>query len=174
MSWISTHRRFVTFLTVVALQVIVVAAATAREEYYRRSGEQIVVRTVPVDPFDLLRGQYVILSYAFENPPDYFRWSYVKGDTVYVVLRRQGKSWRRDGYEDSVPSRSSRDPDTVYLKGRATSGFGQLRVAFPNLSRYYVREGTRAPRTPPDVVLSVRGDGTARIVRLAIHGKTWP
>jgi len=174
MSWVRSHVRFAVFAAVVALQALVLMGATAREEYYRHTGEEILVRTIPVDPFDLLRGQYVILGFGFQNPPGWFEYFYDEGDSVYVVLTRKGRYWLRDGYEASVPSRSSRDADTVYLKGRVASSSAFPRVAFPDLSRFYVREGTRPPRKLPDVVLSVRGDGTARIIRLEIDGRPWP
>ena len=174
MSWVRAHMRGVAFAAVVSLQALVLMGATAREEYYRHTGEEVVVRTVPVDPFDLLRGQYVILGYGFQSPPDWVEYFYEDGETVYVVLTRKGRYWLRDGYESSAPSRSSRDADTVYLKGRVSSSSNFARVEFPDLSRFYVREGTPPPREPPDVVLSVRGDGTARIVRLEVDGRPWP
>ena len=170
MIWLRAHARLAVFAVLVAAQAAVVIAFVAREEVYRRSGKEVVVHTIPVDPRDLLRGQYLMLGYRFQNLSNLAGGYVGPGDSVYVELRRRGRYWLAAGYRDSLGRRAE---DTVYLRGRVASGFPP-RAEFPDISRYYVREGTPDPTEPPDVRLSVRGDGTARIVGLEIDGEPWP
>jgi len=186
MTWIRKHARLVVFAALVAVQLAAVATVTAREEYYRRTGEEIVLRSEPVDPRDLLRGDYVILGYAMQTipvsgSPIRVNWWGQEGDDVYVVLEQRGRYWEPVEVRRSNESRSSRAKGTVILKGRIDSGFesqrgrGDLfRISYPSLERYYIPQGTGAPDTPPDVVVSVQGDGTARIKRLELAEARWP
>ncbi len=165
------RRRLWLFVALVAAQVILVAAFAAREEVYRRTGEEVLVRTIPVDPEDLLRGQYLTLVYRFQSLEGLPSENGAEEDSVYVELRREGRYWEPVAVRGELRSRSSVSDDSVLVRGKRAA-FD--RAEFPDLSRYYVRQGTPPPPKPPDVLLSVRGDGIARIVRLEIDGKRWP
>jgi uncharacterized membrane-anchored protein len=49
----------------VALQLVFFIGWTSREQLRRSTGPSILVKVVPVDPRDLLRGQYLTLAYQF-------------------------------------------------------------------------------------------------------------
>lgn len=98
-------------------------------------GKTVVLRVVPVDPRDLMRGDYVILSYEASRVP-------IDGDPphgvspntpVYVILEPEedGQHWH------AVKATLSRPWEGTYLAGR-TDGRG---VRF-GIEAYYVREGT--------------------------------
>ena len=52
-------------------------------------GSSVVVRTLPVDPRDLLRGQYIQLQYPFSRAPSSIQGS--SNSTIWVVLGLQKK-----------------------------------------------------------------------------------
>lgn len=167
------HLRLGLFAGFVATLLLIVGAGIAREEYYLRSGQEIVLQSVPVDPVDLLRGQYVTLSYVAQSVPARCFDDNNDGQ-VYVRLAQDGRYWVPVECDDTRESRTSLESDNVVLKARIPPGSSQSRVEYPNTDRYYVPDGTPAPPKLPDVVLSVNGDGTARVKRLEVDGKPWP
>jgi uncharacterized membrane-anchored protein len=46
-----------------ALQTLLIAAVPAQAIYTQMTGKTVVLKTAPVDPYDVLRGYYTILSY---------------------------------------------------------------------------------------------------------------
>lgn len=160
------------FVAAVLAQALVVIGFVAREELYRSTGREILVRTEPVDPDDPLRGQYFVLGYRFQRLSTFSGngSSGGPGTTVYVELREQGRYWEPVRSHRSLPTGINAS-GAVFIKGSLRSaGFAE----FPDLSRYYVEQGTPPPPVQPDAVLAVRDDGTARIVRLEVFGDTWP
>ena len=85
------------------------------KEYTLRTGTEVVLKTEPIDPRDLFRGDYVILNYEIstldldevpvEDP--YFN----HNDRIYLALTLE------DGY--GVPKKIYRNPpdNELYLKG---------------------------------------------------------
>lgn len=177
MTLLRSHGRLALFVVLVALQAAVVVGAVAREEHFRRTGTDIVLEAVPVDPRDLLRGDFVILAYAVQDLSKVADRDFISAeDDVYVVLEQHGRYWERIAYRDSNPGRAGRPDGTVVLRGvDANSGLRSsgFRVTYQNIDRYYVPEGKGILPSPPDVIV-VSGDGSARIKRLEIEGKPWP
>lgn len=147
-----------------------------------RSGRDVLLKTVPVDPRDLLRGDYVILSYDISRlQPELF-----KGDTpkqseearVYVRLQRQ-----LDGFwaateasfaplspaGDSVVLRSL--PFTYY----PSSALSSVNVEY-GIERFYVPEGEgrtlEEARNAEALSVNIRVDakGKAQIREIAVNG----
>ena len=147
-----------------------------------RSGRDVLLKTVPVDPRDLLRGDYVILSYDISRlQPELF-----KGDTpkqseeakVYVRLERQ-----LDGFwaateasfaplspaGDSVVLRSL--PFTYY----PSSALSSVNVEY-GIERFYVPEGEgrtlEEARNAEALSVNIRVDakGKAQIREIAVNG----
>ncbi len=147
-----------------------------------RSGRDVRLKTVPVDPRDLLRGDYVILSYDISRlQPELF-----KGDTpkqseeaeVYVRLERQ-----LDGFwaateasfaplspaGDSVVLRSL--PFTYY----PSSALSSVNVEY-GIERFYVPEGEgrtlEEARNAEALSVNIRVDakGKAQIREIAVNG----
>ncbi len=57
------NKKHLAFLAAIILFVIVLASGVYTQEDLRRNGQQVILSTVPVDPRDLLRGDYVDLAY---------------------------------------------------------------------------------------------------------------
>jgi uncharacterized membrane-anchored protein len=133
-------------------------------------GASILVRVRPVDPRDLLRGQFMRLAYEFSWPDSSFVTSELPtaGATVWVVMRPDG--------EFHVPSEAlTQRPERVasgevVLRGRVAPG----RFLF-GIERYFVPEGTETPDWQDLTVrLRVGRDGRPRIEEVYLEGAPWP
>ncbi len=168
-----TGRRGALYAALVLLQLVVLAAGVAQGERALRSGTEVRLQSVPVDPRDLLRGDYVILRYAVEDtgalPGPFMQ----EGDRVYLRLRPSGRLWVTVGYEQALTDVAD---DEVLLRGRVAEVEGSrvLRVALDDLGRYYVPEGRGVLDGLPVVVVRVDGEGRGRIDRLELDGRRVP
>ena len=154
----------------VGLQLLFFAGWAMREEGRLTSGASILVKVVPVDPRDLLRGQYVRLGYRFSRPWDSTaaKERVPAGQIVWVVLRPEGEFHEPQRVSRSRPS--GLGPGEVAIQGRASP----FRYEF-GVERYFVRERTATPRVE-DLTVRLRVDpyGVARIERVYLKGVPWP
>jgi uncharacterized membrane-anchored protein len=157
----------------VGLQLLFFAGWAGREQARLVSGASILVKVVPVDPRDLLRGQYLRLAYEFSRPWDstVARINVPVGARVWVVLRRDGGFY--------VPKRlllagpDALDSDAVVIAGRASGRFGP-RYEF-GVEQYFVHEGVETPAASDLTVrLRVTRSGIARIEQVYVKGVPWP
>jgi uncharacterized membrane-anchored protein len=145
------------------LQFAVLVAMIAQRLLLLSTGVTYFVRVVPVDPRDLLRGDYVILSYEFSRVSD------SNPGPIYVTLEPAG-----DG-KHSRPGMYLRTPPAgqPYIKGEVT-GFGR---ADYGIESYFVQEGkghayedaVRAGQLTAEI--AVTDDGRAALKRLHIERK---
>lgn len=85
-----------------------------------RSGNVVTLRTAPVDPRDIFRGDYVILNYDIAQLPlAYLEGDsdFTSGDTVLVELAQENETWKavsvwHEGHEAA--------PDDLIIRGRIT------------------------------------------------------
>lgn len=103
-------------------------------EYVRMTGTKVTLRTVPIDPRSVFRGDYVILGYEAgaglpESPDTLY------GTPIYVVLKDAGGGlYERTRYAEDVPALNEGE---VCLRGK----WFYNRVDFPDISQYFVTEG---------------------------------
>jgi uncharacterized membrane-anchored protein len=147
-------------------------------------GTEVVLKTEPVDPRDLLRGDYVTLGYAISNFPA----TEIEGDAnarveesspVYVALKKGADGvWNKS--RASVAPIPDLKLDEVLIAGRARNGFtpktsDNIRVDY-GIERFYVPEGEgRAIETERnerriDAVIMVNAKGRAQMKRLLDAG----
>lgn len=162
-----SERNILTAIALVALlQFSVLGAMIANEMRPHLSGTTIRVTTVPVDPRDLFRGDYVILRYEFSSLGTIPNSSTFQNDsanrTVYVTMRQEGDIWKATGISRSRPK------DGVFLRGiRKPYGY---EIEY-GIESYFVQEGTgkaiedamRVNRKGVVVELTVASDGKASI-----------
>ena len=166
-------------LLVLALQTAWILGTTFVQERGLAGGKVVLLETQPVDPRDLLRGDYVILNYkisdvalslfspALTNGP-------APGETVYVALGPRGQ------FHEVVLGSTDRITPAggqVVLKGQSRSGWNSaarstVHVEY-GLERYYVREGTGNPRGKLTVQAAVPDSGRAQIKQVFVDGKPY-
>jgi uncharacterized membrane-anchored protein len=161
---------------VVGLQVLWVIGTVAVQEAKLSQGTVVRLETRPVDPRDLLRGDYVILNYdvstldaklfpiALTNPP-------TAGTPVYVRLEPRGEF--HQAVEASLEPLAF-EANRPVLRGTvestrswAPNDSAHVRVNY-GIERFYVREGTGNPRgkLTVDVAIPTSGKGIIREVYL--------
>jgi len=153
----------------------ILAGMVLMKEFTLRTGQDILLKTVPVDPRDLFRGDYVVLAYEISTldltqlPAD--RSSFAPGDRVYVAVVPHGR-YHVAARVDSQPP----EGQGVFLKGQVRSVAGRsLRMEY-GIESYFVPEGKgrvleQARGTHLDVKASVDRFGHAVIKGLLLEGK---
>jgi uncharacterized membrane-anchored protein len=156
-----------------------------------RSGQEVRLEVVPVDPRALFRGDYVVLTYrigAVDVPKDVTT-SFTRGQQVFVTLRPD-ESNRSKAVAISAerPAVSGADivisgvvslPSTCPLNetGGRDCKFGYRAVGVRyGLESYFVPEGEgkkieTTPKALLEVVAAIAPSGQAAIKRLLIDGK---
>ena len=176
---------WVGFVIIGVLQVGAVGAMVMGQASILREGKEVKLATVPVDPRDLLRGDYVVLSYDIST----LDLKHLKGDpafernqSVYVVLAPgAGGYFVPRAAHRALPQVSG---DEVVLQGRVSSATcneaetscTSLIVKY-GLESYFVPEGHGRriedvrDKTRVAVVAAVSAKGQSRIKRLLIDDK---
>jgi uncharacterized membrane-anchored protein len=114
-----SRRRRLAFFGVVVVLVAVPLATIGYNELKLATGDEVRLRTEPVDPIDFFRGRYVTLNYEISRVP--LDGSETEpGTTVYVPLRDAGEFWRGE------PATTERPSGGRFIRGRVGSG-GQIR-----------------------------------------------
>jgi uncharacterized membrane-anchored protein len=157
-----------------------------------RNGTEVRLKTVPVDPRDLFRGDYVVLAYPIsivDGTAGAGDRSFRRGDQVYVTLKPDADGFARAiGIARTRPAASGAD---AVIAGRVLStgacalndageadcaaGSRRLRIAY-GLESYFVPQGEgraieTTERSRIEVVAAVSAGGEAAIKRLLIDGK---
>lgn len=147
-------------------------------------GKEVRLQVIPVDPRDLLRGDYVTLAY----PISQLRTDEVEGDDefhfgepIYVRLREASDGWQATAISDAPPT------DGVFLKGIVEDSYSgesckvaapcqEVRVSY-NLERFFVPEGegreleTLRNDQRISVDVAVADNGRAALKRLLVDGE---
>jgi len=154
----------------VALQILFFIGWVTLEERRRSVGETLLVRTGPVDPRDLLSGQYLALSYEFSRTLKFrdLDREPAEGEEVWVVLRPEGPFHVPDHAESQKPF--DLPPGHHAIVGRRAG----WRTLF-GIEKYFVPEGTETPSYRDTTVrLRVGSDGKPRIESVLVRGEKWP
>ncbi|MEN9576690.1 MAG: hypothetical protein RL514_4545 [Verrucomicrobiota bacterium] len=164
------------FLLVLAAQTALLLALIAQQEYRLAAPTTVLLETAPVDPRDLLRGDYVILNYKVSTLTNGLwdaapagKWS--PGLPVFVSLEQRGQ------FHEAVllsATRPEPQPNRVLIQGHVQPSWNtnQVRVEY-GLERYYVEEGTGNPRGKLTVQVAVGAEGKPVIKQVFIDGKPY-
>jgi len=156
---ISARRSTWVALGIVAgVQVLILGGMIWERASLLRSGREIVLRVVPVDPRSLFRGDYVILNYnisRLELPPGLK--SVHRGSTLYVTLQQtDDMSWEVAGVQANPPRRVKRDQ--IVLKGRVRYVSGATRAATRMATVHYGIESFFVPEGEGKKLETLIGD----------------
>jgi uncharacterized membrane-anchored protein len=177
----------------VVFWLLIFSGFIAYKEYTLRTGTEVLFKTLPVDPRDLFRGDYVTLNYEIstldmEKLPSEES-DFYNDEPVYLALEL------KNGY--GIPKKISTTPpeDGLYIKGKVkdviydwetdesgvTKGEAtvkELRVDY-GIESYFVPEGRgmeiekaqRTEKTEVDAKVIIDKYGNAVIKSLLIDGK---
>jgi uncharacterized membrane-anchored protein len=165
------------FVALVLIQVVVIVGmAAGRESTLRQEETDIKLQTVPVDPRDLFRGDYVVLRYEISTIGTAGLDSSVadlkRGDTVYVALVEGG-----DGHW--VVSDVATAPDESwgrFLRGTVVGIAPHAVDVEYGIEQYFVPEGEGLAierAFDVDVVVAADRSGRGVIRHLIVDGTVW-
>ncbi|PZE19487.1 GDYXXLXY domain-containing protein [Paenibacillus xerothermodurans] len=158
-------------MPLVVLQVLFLAGMAGSYYAVGWYGTEIKLETVPVDPRDLLYGDYVTLRYKIsELSPALWHGkgeAPKRGSAVYVALKPVDGLYEAAGVYEAAPRLEA---GQVAVKGRVQAAWdGGIQVKY-GLERYYVPEGTgvELERTAGDMiaVVKVAAWGQPRLIGL--------
>jgi uncharacterized membrane-anchored protein len=137
-------------LAAVLFQALVLAYMAGERELTLHTGQIIFLRTSPVDPQDIFRGDYISLSYEISTiGPRYLRAGLkgYPGDTY--VTNRQWRDRRvyvsldlkEDGLAELEYASDKRPPSGLFVQGRLERSWGKVLTVRYGLEAYFVQQG---------------------------------
>ncbi|MCX5702591.1 MAG: GDYXXLXY domain-containing protein [Candidatus Omnitrophica bacterium] len=128
------------FFFIAVLWVIVVAAMIISKQSILRKGKAVLLETLPVDPRDLLRGDYVILRYKIstldldqvKSEKPYYK----TGEVIYVRLEPRDKFWEATAVEVKRSADSG-----IYIRGKVGYCYRKELGVIYGIESYFVPEG---------------------------------
>ena len=181
-------------ILVALLQTGVIAYIIVNRAIHLAHGREIVLDAIPVDPRDLLRGDYVRLGYAISRLPGpivQFPAHPHEDMPIFVTLERQEKTGEEKWVAVAATPVRPALPDTdskIVLKGslqwwypydadgRTEHGLDYINLKY-GIESYFVQESTglaleRLTREGAvKTVVSVDRDGMATIKGIVVEGK---
>lgn len=121
-----------------------------------RTGREVVLPIVPVDPRSLFRGDYVILSYDAQNVPGQFVTDELKKArpaVFYVTWEKRGDAWQPAGITTEVLPPAA---DRLSVKARTRHGWWTTRPPRPVPPATVGAVAPASPVSQPEPVLLVR------------------
>jgi uncharacterized membrane-anchored protein len=179
----------VKFILAIVLQVIIIFGIIIFKLSVFTSGTEIWLKIIPVDPRDLLRGDYITFQYSISDLDSYyFGGEQVRnGDTVYVVLRKVEKYWVAQNVQKNKPTGNE-----LFIKGKVERGglgdqldpfssqnfiSSRIHIAY-GIEQYFIPEGKGLDFNFWDrevaAVVAVDDDGNATLKKIYIDDKPWP
>jgi len=164
---------------VVALQTAALVGMVAVKHRTLITGTPILLKTEPVDPRSLFRGDYVVLNYAIGSL-DYAALdgdnAFERHDAVFVVLRQGEHYWEPVSVHHEMPAP---EPESVVIRGEVQySGVwigGENRDGINvryGIESYFVPEGEgreiELPRNEGKVAILVAVDGGAAAIKAVL------
>jgi len=135
-------------LIIALLMTLALIGMVAKKQYTLYTGELVVLKTEPIDPRSLFRGDYVILNYAISrlDSKQYPELQKLRhNDAVYVTLQQQGEFWQAVAVHASYPDQVG--AGEVVIRGHIDQPWlrigrleGQVRVDY-GIESYFVPEG---------------------------------
>lgn len=135
-----TRKRW--FWGAVLLQLLAIFGMVAIHGYTLATGAPVLLKTVPVDPWDLFRGEYVTLRYeistvdagkvAMQGLP------YRRGQQVYVTLRQGDPYWTVGSVS---AARTAAGDGEMVVKARVEWDSGREVGLRYGIEQFYVPEG---------------------------------
>lgn len=170
--------RALALAAVLVVELAVVAMLVLRYEWRLWDGRPVVLQTIPVDPRDLFRGDYVILNYDLALPEELEANQTGEGcrrEDVWLVLRQS-----QDAVSDLLRAEKAVPTGLAADEAVLKVGVGCWRgVEVPDsIRRYYVPEGTgrdlekAVQEQRVTVVLATTPDGDATIAALRLDDET--
>ncbi len=175
------------FIAAITVQVVVIFAIIIFKYSILVGGTEVLLKIAPVDPRDMLRGDYATFQYDISNVDPYSVAGEIKnGDTVYVALYQGGKYWAIESVRKVQPEDGS-----VFIKGKVESGgsgssaesfsirfMGSRMHIVYGIEQFFIPEGSGrsfsffGKEAAARVVID--DNGNAVLKQIYVNDKPWP
>ncbi|CAM2834834.1 GDYXXLXY domain-containing protein [Rariglobus hedericola] len=153
---------------VVLAQVVFLLAWAGYHEGVRHTAPTVRLKTLPVDPRDILRGDYMILNYEISRTE---KFPIAANGDVFVVLKPEGA---HHVVADVLTEEPAADDPRLWVYARAWQNGNNLRLDY-GIERFFVPEGRGTPRfTTLEVEAAVSGAHRLYIRHVWLDGKKFP
>lgn len=166
------------FWVAVALQVVILVGMMGLHGYTLATGSPVVLKTVPVDPWDPFMGQYVTLRYEISSLKAsqvvMTGTPYRRGQQVWVSLRKGHPYWSAVAVSARRPEAG---PGEMIMRGTVESTWderGQVWIRY-GIEQFYVPEGEgqKLEQNQPELTVEALVDsfGRAALSRVFYKGE---
>jgi uncharacterized membrane-anchored protein len=162
-----SRRRRIALIVIVCVQLAVPLAMAGLAEADLAFGQEIRLKAQPVDPLDVFRGNYVVLTYEISNLP--VLGDVRRGERVCARLQESDGSWRASYADPGRPSGTA-----ICGKARDDASPGESVGIEYGIETYYA-SAERAREIENSiaagqlyVVVDLDDDGSAKIERLEV------
>ena len=170
------------FIFVLALQSLWIVGTVGVQEFTLGTGTSVMLETQPVDPRDLIRGDYISLRYKINSVPmsafqPALSTNPLPGTAVFVQLERKNEF---HVVKAASLKAMKGDQEHPVLRGKIGT---QWFVALPStnavvnviygLEQFYVHEGTGNPHGRLTAEVAVRSSGSAVLKQVYVDGKPY-
>ena len=127
------------------------------------TGATVILKTQPIDPFDVFRGQYMTINYEISRidlPAET-----KEDDVVYVSLKEgEDKIWHADKVSLNKPDSG------VFIKGTARQSWRGFAIEY-GIEQYFFERNAEIPWRNLQIKVKIDSSGQARIIELLQDGK---
>lgn len=156
---------------VLGLQVLVLLGWAGYHETVRQLAPTVRLKVVPVDPRDILRGDYMTLTYEISRPDKSLAVPADLNGDVFVVLKPAGG---HHVIEEVLVNPPSEDDSRIWVRAKAWGAADNPRFEY-GIERFFVPEGRGTPEfTTIEVEASVSGTHHLYIRRVWLDGNVFP
>jgi len=166
------------FYAAVVLQILILILVPMQQVKSLMTGRLIVLPVEPVDPYSVMKGYYVTLSYRICRPERISSGplQLQDGQPVYAVVEEDIDGlWKPVTFDTKPPV--NLPAGQVFLKGRKKGwrgvSYGIEEFSMPETRRNEINELLRKYMNTARVNVLVDGEGNAALDSLVINGKTY-
>lgn len=133
--------------------------------------QKALLKTLPVDPRDLLSGNYFILNYEISNPNNFTNYSphiYQNEITVYAILEKNNKHFIPKYLSLQKPK--SLNNNEIAIKGK----FSNRRIKY-GIEKYFINENQKEPNRSDntEVLVTISKSHKARIYKIFVNDEEY-
>ncbi|HEX2643454.1 MAG TPA: GDYXXLXY domain-containing protein [Thermoanaerobaculia bacterium] len=170
------NRRALLFWGLVAAQVLFLLGWAGYHEWVRQTAPTILLKVRPVDPRDIMRGDYMILGYDVSTAPKPDRGGQVVvpyGSEVFVVLEKRGPF--HEVVRTSSEEPQGLKPGQIWVRGTVDRFDDKTIGVNYGIEQYFVPEGMGTPDFKRlEARVSVSPDHRLYIRQLLLDGRPYP
>lgn len=167
------------FILAIVSQLIIILFIVIFKASILSSGIEVMLKVAPIDPRDMLRGDYITFQYDISNID--IRNFYLSdleinnGETVYVILGKYGKYWTVSGIQKKKPS----GENIIFIKGIVSRSRGSSLHIIYGIEDYFIPEGKGASfnfwnaRDEVFTKVVVNKSGNAVLKEFYVNDKSW-